>query len=139
MGVSTDHSDHFPNDAVAGLPPASAPEVVELADGDRFVLTIAPVIKRIGDATVRMLAYNGSIPGPVLKVAQGSSVVVDAVNHGDLEATVHWHGLRLSRHMSRLRSLGRAFCSCTARSSSVAQETSSTCPFRRAGASAPES
>ena len=51
--------------------------------------------KRIGDATVRMLAYNGSIPGPTLRVAQGSQIEVDVVNEGDLEATVHWHGLRL--------------------------------------------
>ena len=42
-----------------------------------------------------MLAYNGSIPGPTLKVQQGSEVVVNVDNQGDLEATVHWHGLRL--------------------------------------------
>ena len=42
-----------------------------------------------------MLAYNGSIPGPTLKVRQGSEILVHAVNEGDLEATVHWHGLRL--------------------------------------------
>ena len=42
-----------------------------------------------------MLAYNGSIPGPTLRVPQGSELVVDVVNEGDLEATVHWHGLRL--------------------------------------------
>ena len=58
-------------------------------------LRIAPVAKRIGDATVRMLAYNGSIPGPTLKVPEGAEVVVDIENQGDLEATVHWHGLRL--------------------------------------------
>jgi FtsP/CotA-like multicopper oxidase with cupredoxin domain len=28
-------------------------------------------------------------------VAQGSQIEVDVVNEGDLEATVHWHGLRL--------------------------------------------
>ena len=66
-----------------------------LADGDTFDLRIAPVTKRIGDATVRMLAYNGSIPGPTLRVRQGSEVMVDVPNDGDLEATVHWHGLRL--------------------------------------------
>ena len=38
-------------------------ELVELADGDEFELEIIPVKKRIGDATVRMLAYNGSVPG----------------------------------------------------------------------------
>ena len=41
-----------------------------------------------------MLAYNGSIPGPTLKVRQGAEVVVNVVNYGDLEATVHWHGFR---------------------------------------------
>ena len=60
-----------------------------------FELRIAPVAKQLGDATVRMLAYNGSIPGPTLKVPQGSEVDVNVVNQGDLEATVHWHGLRL--------------------------------------------
>ena len=42
-----------------------------------------------------MLAYNGSIPGPTLKVPQGSTITVHVTNHGDLDATVHWHGLRL--------------------------------------------
>jgi FtsP/CotA-like multicopper oxidase with cupredoxin domain len=86
--------DHFPTDA-AGLPAARSPELVELADGDRFELRIAPVAKRIGDATVRMLAYKGSIPGPTLKVQEGSEVTVDIENQGDMDATVHWHGLRL--------------------------------------------
>ena len=68
--------DHFPTE-VAGLPEASAPELVELSDGDRFDLRIAPVAKQLGDATVRMLAYNGSIPGPTLRVQEGSEVIVD--------------------------------------------------------------
>jgi FtsP/CotA-like multicopper oxidase with cupredoxin domain len=42
-----------------------------------------------------MLAYNGSIPGPTLRVRQGSQIAVDVANEGDLDATVHWHGLRL--------------------------------------------
>src|SRR4051794_36668688 len=84
----------FPRDT-AGLASATSTQVVELADGDRYTLHIGPVTKRIGDATVRMLAYNGSIPGPTLRVPEGAEVVVDIENQGDLEATVHWHGLRL--------------------------------------------
>jgi FtsP/CotA-like multicopper oxidase with cupredoxin domain len=87
-------SDQFPSETV-GLPQARLTELVELADGDQFDLRIAPVTKRLGDATVRMLAYNDSIPGPTLKVKEGSEVVVNVENQGDLEATVHWHGLRL--------------------------------------------
>ncbi len=87
-------ADHFPREAT-GLAEAEAPRMVELGDGDEFELRIAPVAKQLGEATVRMLAYNGSIPGPTLKVKQGSEVVVNVENRGDLEATVHWHGLRL--------------------------------------------
>jgi FtsP/CotA-like multicopper oxidase with cupredoxin domain len=90
----TASTQKFPRDT-AGLPAATATEVVELGDGDRYTLRIAPVTKRIGDATVRMLAYNGSIPGPTLRVPEGAEVVVDIENEGDLAATVHWHGLRL--------------------------------------------
>ena len=78
-----------------GLPEARETELVELADGDEFDLEIAPVRKRVGDDTVRMLAYNGSVPGPTLKVPQGSTITVHVTNHGDIDATVHWHGLRL--------------------------------------------
>jgi FtsP/CotA-like multicopper oxidase with cupredoxin domain len=81
--------------AVGGLPQARATEVVRLSDGDTFELELAPVRKRIGDAEVRMLAYNRSIPGPTLRVPEGAEIAVNVVNHGDLEATVHWHGLRL--------------------------------------------
>jgi FtsP/CotA-like multicopper oxidase with cupredoxin domain len=77
------------------LPDATDSTVVELRDGDVFDLRAAPVRKRIGDATVRMLAYNGAIPGPTLRVAQGSELTVRFTNQMDLETTVHWHGLRL--------------------------------------------
>jgi FtsP/CotA-like multicopper oxidase with cupredoxin domain len=78
-----------------GLPEARETELVELAHGDELDLDITPVRKRIGDAIVRMLAYNGSVPGPTLKVPQGSTITVHVSNHGDIDATVHWHGLRL--------------------------------------------
>jgi FtsP/CotA-like multicopper oxidase with cupredoxin domain len=86
--------DLFPTD-VAGLPEARTPQLAEIADGEEFNLRLAPLAKRLGEATVRMLAYNGSIPGPTLKVKEGSEVIVNVENRGDLETTVHWHGLRL--------------------------------------------
>src|SRR6476619_2815377 len=92
--TQSEPTDQFPTDAT-GLPESRATELVELSDGDHFDLRIAPVAKRLGDATVRMLAYNGSIPGPTLKVQEGSEVIVDVENQGDMDATVHWHGLRL--------------------------------------------
>src|SRR5690348_10276037 len=87
-------AESFPTDPT-GLPEATRPQLQELADGDLLDLRIGAVAKRLGDATVRMLGYNGSIPGPTLKVRQGSEVIVHVTNDGDLEGTVHWHGLRL--------------------------------------------
>jgi FtsP/CotA-like multicopper oxidase with cupredoxin domain len=84
----------FPTDPT-GLPEAGRPQLLELADGDTLDLQVSPVAKRLGHTTVRMLGYNGSIPGPTLKVHQGSEIVVHVTNHGDLDTTVHWHGLRL--------------------------------------------
>jgi multicopper oxidase len=53
-----------------------------VSDGAVFDLRVTPVTKQIGDAAVRMLAYNGSIPGPTLHVRQGTEMVVNAANDG---------------------------------------------------------
>ena len=84
----------FPTDAT-GLPPETGPAEVRLRDGDRLALRIGAVAKRLGDDVVRMMAYNGSIPGPCLRVDQGAEITVEVTNDGDVENTVHWHGLRL--------------------------------------------
>jgi FtsP/CotA-like multicopper oxidase with cupredoxin domain len=88
------HAVELPRET-EGLPEARPTEVVELQDGDEFALEIVPVKKQIGGATVRMLAYNGSVPGPTLRVPQGATITIPVTNRGDIEATVHWHGLRL--------------------------------------------
>ena len=92
--TTVDLTATFSTDA-AGLEDATRPDVVELDHGAAYELRIAPVAKHLGDDRVRMLSYNGSIPGPTLRVAQGSEVVVRVRNDGDTAATVHWHGLRL--------------------------------------------
>jgi FtsP/CotA-like multicopper oxidase with cupredoxin domain len=92
--TTSDAGRHFPT-SVANLPEATRAAVLDLADGDAVELRIAPVAKQLGEDTVRMLAYNGSIPGSTLRVPQGSKLTVNVMNDGDIDATVHWHGLRL--------------------------------------------
>ena len=86
--------DAFPV-SVAGLPEATQPIVAEVPPGGSFDLTIHPVAKQIGDGNFRMLSYNGSIPGPTLRVKQGSEILVNVTNGTEMDTTVHWHGLRL--------------------------------------------
>jgi FtsP/CotA-like multicopper oxidase with cupredoxin domain len=81
--------------ATAGLKEVLNPRVLRLRDGDRLDLDISPVRKSLRGAELRMLAYNGSVPGPTLHVEQGSQIIVHTRNDGDVETTVHWHGLRL--------------------------------------------
>jgi FtsP/CotA-like multicopper oxidase with cupredoxin domain len=99
MHQQDEHELHSSDDTfttdIKGLAEATRPVELELAQDEVFDLRLAPVTKRLGAATVRMLAYNGSIPGPTVKVKQGSEVVVRVTNDADLDTTVHWHGLRL--------------------------------------------
>jgi hypothetical protein len=68
--TETDSQDMFTTET-AGLAEASSPTVIRLHDGDQLDLRIEPVRKRIDDYVLRMLGYNGSIPGPTLRVDQG--------------------------------------------------------------------
>jgi FtsP/CotA-like multicopper oxidase with cupredoxin domain len=92
--MHTSHEVNFSTD-VEGLEEAKSPEVIRLRDGATHEIEIKPVRKRIDDAELRMLGYNGSIPGPTLHVDQNSEVTIEATNVGDVDATLHWHGLRL--------------------------------------------
>ena len=44
-------------------------------------------------------AYNGTVPGPVLRYRQGDRLRIEVENALDVETTVHWHGIRLPNAM----------------------------------------
>ncbi len=41
---------------------------------------------------VRTTAYNGQVPGPLLRMKQGHSIIVDVFNATKEHELVHWHG-----------------------------------------------
>ena len=63
----------------------------------------ADITLRIGEMTldlaprrsIRTLAYNGQVPGPLLRARQGTPVVVDVWNDTTHEDIVHWHGFHI--------------------------------------------
>jgi hypothetical protein len=69
--TSANGQDELFTTETAGLPEVARPAVTRLHDGGRLDLRIGPVRKNIDGAELRMLGYNGSIPGPVLHVDQG--------------------------------------------------------------------
>lgn len=44
---------------------------------------------------VGTLAYNGSVPGPLLRMKEGKPVSIDVFNDTDQAEIVHWHGLHI--------------------------------------------
>jgi FtsP/CotA-like multicopper oxidase with cupredoxin domain len=44
---------------------------------------------------VKTLAYNGQIPGPLLRMTEGKRVTVDVVNETRTPEMVHWHGFHI--------------------------------------------
>ncbi len=91
-----DPLDLLPAPGVGASPPALPTATVDLSPGAVFDLHAGAVYKRFGGKIAQMFAFNGSIPGPTLKVAQDSEVIVHFTNDLDSDALVHWHGLRMS-------------------------------------------
>ena len=70
-----------------------AAESTESAD---FTLHIAPVSVELAPGTVvRTIGYNGSSPGPLIRLKEGVPVTIDVYNHTDRPDLVHWHGLAI--------------------------------------------
>ncbi len=74
------------------MPPGSA-AATEGPAAD-FTLRIAPVALEIAPSHfVSTIGYNGTSPGPILRMKEGKPVTVDVVNDTDAAELVHWHGL----------------------------------------------
>jgi FtsP/CotA-like multicopper oxidase with cupredoxin domain len=59
-------------------------------------LRIEPCTFEIGPSvTIKTLAYNGQIPGPLLRLREGVPVTIDVSNAGTSSDLTHWHGLAI--------------------------------------------
>ena len=56
-------------------------------------IRIAPVLVELApDHIISTVGYNGSVPGPVIRLREGKSVSVQLINDTDTPELVHWHG-----------------------------------------------
>lgn len=78
-----------------GLSSAKPQETVNLKNGETYDLRASIVKKEINGKELKMLAYNGSIPGPVIKVPQDATITLRLVNNTDVSTALHSHGVRL--------------------------------------------
>lgn len=73
----------------------SSTETIVLENGATYDLSAGYVSKIIGGKEQKMLAYNGSIPGPTIRVKQGAEVTINFKNNTDMPALLHSHGVRM--------------------------------------------
>jgi FtsP/CotA-like multicopper oxidase with cupredoxin domain len=73
--------------------PAGSPDVVKTD----FTLEIAPITVELApNRIISTIGYNGSAPGPLLRMKEGVPVTVNVTNKTDVPEYVHFHGLLIS-------------------------------------------
>ncbi len=78
-------------------------QLLALAGSSIFADAPADITVKIGEITldlgpkrsVRTIAYNGQVPGPVIRVREGRTLAVDVSNSTAEHQIVHWHGLHI--------------------------------------------
>src|ERR1700759_4649169 len=64
------------------------------AEKPDYTLRIAAMtVEPVPGKKIKTIGYNGSAPGPMLRVPEGKEVTVDVVNDTKTPEMVHWHGL----------------------------------------------
>jgi len=83
----------------ASVLPASALHAAAFPDKSAkadYTLKIQPATIEIAPGiTVKTTAYNGQVPGPMLRVREGVPVTIDVTNASANSDIVHWHGLAI--------------------------------------------
>jgi FtsP/CotA-like multicopper oxidase with cupredoxin domain len=98
-----DRRDFLKGASAALLAGAARPKLLALPPGELSLaepppadvrLEIAPLNLEIAPGkTIHTVAYNGRVPGPLIRWPEGKPITIDVVNHTDVPEIVHWHGL----------------------------------------------
>jgi FtsP/CotA-like multicopper oxidase with cupredoxin domain len=73
-------------------------------------IRIAPVSVELAPGrTISTIGYNGTVPGPVLRMKEGKPVTIDVFNDTDVPELLHLHGLFVSPAMDGAEEEGSPF------------------------------
>ncbi|MER9329179.1 multicopper oxidase family protein [Mesorhizobium sp. M0488] len=87
---------------VAGAAVSASMRAARASAVDERQIKIAPGEARLNgvdNPSTAVWTYNGTVPGPALRLRQGQPVRIAVENGLDEETTVHWHGIRLPNAM----------------------------------------
>ena len=82
--------------AQPGMPGTQTNAVAPEISKPDFTLRIAPVtVELTPTRVISTIGYNGTSPGPLLRMREGKPVTVEVINETDVPELVHWHGLMI--------------------------------------------
>lgn len=76
------------------LQPAKESTIVDLENGMTYEMYAQKITQKIDNFTLERFAYNGQIPGPLIRLKQNSTIQITFFNNLAEPTTIHWHGLR---------------------------------------------
>jgi FtsP/CotA-like multicopper oxidase with cupredoxin domain len=83
------------------VPPESEPD---------YTLRISPVQVELDRSHIlSTIGYNGSAPGPVLRMREGKPVTIEVINDTDTPELVHWHGMLIPPEVDGTEEEGSPF------------------------------
>ncbi|GJM12519.1 MAG: hypothetical protein DHS20C12_09220 [Pseudohongiella sp.] len=66
---------------------------LSLAETHTFEMTVEEVTLQIAPGfSSKVWAYDGQVPGPLIRVTEGDEVELTLINNTTLNHTIHWHG-----------------------------------------------
>jgi FtsP/CotA-like multicopper oxidase with cupredoxin domain len=79
--------------SLVGLAPSRPAIALDFAPPD-YKIDIAPVTLDLSPRhQLKTTAYNGQVPGALLRLRENQRVTIEVANHTDRPEVVHWHGL----------------------------------------------
>jgi hypothetical protein len=95
--IDTTRREFLQRAGTAGLALAvGAPLSAAPATHPDYTLRIAPVSVEIAAGKIiQTVGYNGTAPGPLIRLREGKRVSIRVINDSDVPELVHWHGLKI--------------------------------------------
>jgi FtsP/CotA-like multicopper oxidase with cupredoxin domain len=93
-----------------GLQNLAGPSAAPPESNPDYTLRISPVQVELDRSHIlSTIGYNGSAPGPVLRMREGKPVTVEVINDTDTPELVHWHGMLIPSEVDGTEEEGSPF------------------------------
>jgi CopA family copper-resistance protein len=99
MGVVAGVSSILPAYAFTGFNNKPKEVLTPVGKDNILDLTISEISLNIDGKTTKATAINGQVPGPLIRLKEGTDVIIRVKNDLNEDTSIHWHGILLPFQM----------------------------------------